>query len=289
MLAQPLGAIIGAPVAAGLLAMDGIAGFKGWQWLFLIEGIPAVVLGVIIYFVLPSSPKEARWLTGEERDWLITTLAAERAEVERIGVVSPWRAFRNPRMLLLSLGYGLYASCFWCVVFFLPQIVKATGVTVTAATLLSALPYVAAGIVTFIMGRVADGSERLEQWILSFTVIAAAALASMALLGASPWSLGGAIVAMGAILGFLPLFWAIIPRFLTGPAAAAGFAFVNSMSALGGFLGPVVFGWVAVKTGGYSGGLYLFAVVALVSGAIFIFSARFAAPEPAAQPAARAA
>jgi ACS family tartrate transporter-like MFS transporter len=290
MLAQPLGAIIGGPVAAGLLAMDGLAGFKGWQWLFLIEGIPAVVLGFLIYRAMPSKPAEAKWLTADERNWLTTKLAAERADVERAGPISLWRAFISPRMLLLSLGYGAYASCFWCVVIFLPQIIKATGVTVTTANLLSALPYVAAGIVTFIMGRIADRSERLERWIFGFTVVGALSLASMAYLGTSIWSFGGSIVAMAAILGFLPLFWAIIPRFLTGAAAAGGFAFVNSISAIGGFVGPVVFGKMAAQTGGYVAGLYLFAAVALACGFIWLISARFAFPVVStSEPATKAA
>jgi MFS family permease len=280
MLAQPAGAIIGAPVAAGLLAMDGILGLKGWQWLFLIEGIPAVILGIIIYRALPGSPAEARWLSADARAWLTGTLAAERAEVERTGEVSLWRALRNRRLLLLSLAYGTYASCFWCVVFFLPQIIKATGATVTMASLLSALPYLAAGVATFINGRIADRSNALERWMFGFTVVAAAALGGMALLGTSPWSLAAAVVAATGILGFLPLFWALMPRFLAGRAAAGGFAFVNSMSALGGFVGPFVFGWLANSTGGYGGGLAVFAVVALLCGVLFLLSARLAGPVP---------
>jgi ACS family tartrate transporter-like MFS transporter len=292
MLAQPVGAIIGAPMAAALLGMDGILGFKGWQWLFLTEGVPAIILSFIIYRALPSTPAEAKWLTADERVWLTTTLAAERAEVEKTGVMSLWRALRSPRLLLLSLGYGVYASCFWCVVFFLPQIVKATGVTVTMASLLSAVPYIAAGIATFINGRIADRSNALEHWMFAFTLIAAAALASMAYLGtsSSTWSLIAATVATTGILGFLPLFWGVMPRFLTGRAAAGGFAFVNSLASLGGFGGPFAFGWIAGLTGGYSGGLWTFSVVALLCGFIFLHSARLASPVlNAPQPAGAAA
>jgi nitrate/nitrite transporter NarK len=96
----------------------------------------------------------------------------------------------------------------------------------------------------------------------------------MACLGTSLWSLAGAVIATAAILGFLPLFWAIIPRFLSGTPAAGGFAFVNSLSAVGGFVGPIVFGWAASKTGGYSGGLWIFSGVALASGAIWLLSGR---------------
>jgi MFS transporter, ACS family, tartrate transporter len=274
MLAQPLGAIISAPLAAAFLSMDGILDLKGWQWLFLIEGLPAIALGFVFFRMLPPRPADAKWLAEDERAWLTGALDAERAAVEARGVHSLKTAFRNPRLLLVALGYGTFSSCFWCVVFFLPQIIKATGASATAATLLAALPYVAAGIVTFITGRIAARSHALEQWIFGFTSTAAVALAAMAYLGTSPWSLAAAVVAMGAVLGFLPFPWAIIPRFLTGRAAAGGFAFVNSSSALGGFLGPLAFGWVAQQSGSYSAGLWAFAGVAVISGTIFLVSRR---------------
>ena len=275
IIAQPIGAIIGGPLAASLLGFNDALGLHGWQWLFIVAGAPAIILGIVFLFALPRSPERAKFLTAEQRDWFVNALAQERAEVADQGSQSAWAGLRHPRVIMLALGYGAFAACFWCVVFFLPQIISATGAGPSLASALSTAPYVAACVVTLIAGAIADRSGKLEAWSFAFALVAGISLGAMALLLSSSASIVAAIVSVAAILGVLPVFWAIIPRFLNGPAAAAAYAFVNSFAALGGFVGPMMFGAITDATGGYARGLLVFAAIAVLSGGVWWLSALF--------------
>jgi ACS family tartrate transporter-like MFS transporter len=276
IIAQPIGAVVGGPIAAALLGLDDVGGLHGWQWLFVVAGLPAVILGCVLPFALPRSPAHAKWLTPQQREWLADTLAEERAAIDHSGPASTWSTLRHPRVLLLAIGYGAFAACFWCVVFFLPQIVSAAGAGARLTSVLSTAPYIAACALTLLSGRIADRGRKLESWSFAFAATAATGLAIMAGLLSSPGSIVGAVVAVAVILGVLPIFWAIIPQFLTGKAAATAFAFVNSFAALGGFVGPMVFGMIATDTGDYVRGLWVFAAAALASGLVWQASSMFA-------------
>lgn len=269
IIAQPIGAIVGGPIAAALLGLDDARGLHGWQWLFVVAGLPAVVLGCLLLFALPRSPEHAQWLTPHEREWFVRTLAEERAAIELSGTASAWSTLRHPRVILLAIGYGTFAACFWCVVFFLPQIVSGVGLSAALASALATAPYIAACALTLVAARIANRTKLLEAWGFACAAVAAIALAAMGLLLTSPWSIFAAVIAVAVILGALPIFWAIIPQFLTGKAAATAFAFVNSFAALGGFVGPMAFGLIATDTGDYTRGLWVFAGAALASGLIW--------------------
>ncbi len=276
IIAQPIGAVVGGPIAAALLGLDDVRGLHGWQWLFVVAGVPAIILGCVLPFALPRSPGQAKWLTPQEREWFADTLAEERAAIDHTGPASAWSTLRHPRVMLLAIGYGAFAACFWCVVFFLPQIISAAGANAALASALSTAPYIAACALTLVAGRIADRAKRLEAWSFAFAAVAATGLAAMGLFLNSPGSIVAAVIAVAVILGVLPIFWAIIPQFLTGKAAATAFAFVNSFAALGGFVGPMAFGLIAADTGDYARGLWVFAGAALASGLVWQASSVFA-------------
>jgi ACS family tartrate transporter-like MFS transporter len=173
---------------------------------------------------------------------------------------------------LLSLAnIGLFA-CAFGFLFFLPLIVKAMGGSVLRAGLLSAIPYVAATVATLVMGYQADRTASPEKLVFAATATLALGLAGSAWLGTSAWSLLTLSIAAAGLFAFLPTFWAIPGRHLTGAAAAAGIALINSLGSLGGFIGPSIFGWLADRTGGFSGALGLLAAWAVVSGFLVLAS-----------------
>jgi ACS family tartrate transporter-like MFS transporter len=276
LIAQPLSAVVGAPLSGLLLLLDGVFGLKGWQWLFLMEAVPSVVLGVIMLFALPNNPAEASWLTPDERNELILELRAEHETLAATGISSLTGVVLNPRVILLALAnVGMFA-CAFGLVFFLPQIVQTMGASPLASVLLSAIPYGAGAISTLAVGYWADRAASPERLAFASSVVVAIGLVGTALFGVSPGALLTLSVAAAGLFAFLPAFWSIPARFLIGTAAAAGIAMINSLGSLGGFVGPFLFGWLVAKTGGFSAALVLFASWAVVSGLLVLLSAHLA-------------
>lgn len=268
MTALAFSGLIGGPVSGLILAHMHVAGIAPWRWLYIIEGIPAVALGIYTLKVLPDRPKDAAWLTAEEKEWLETTLAAERAQKTGRNKMSVGQTLRNGRIWLLTLVYlclvtGLYGIGFW-----LPQVVKSlsTSYSVTTVGFLSAIPFIFGGIAMVVVGRHSDKTGERRWHTALPQMIAAVALIG---LGATkdPWiSIALLSLATAGIYSFFGPFWAIPSQFLTEAAAAAGIAFINSVGNLGGFVGPYVIGVVKGATGSAVGGLVSLAGFLVLGG-----------------------
>ncbi len=264
--AVPLANVIGAPASGYILGAEGLLHLHGWQWLFLIEGLPSVVLGVAVLFLLPDRPADASWLTDDEKAVAAEALAAEppRAHTDF------WPMVQDPRVWLLTLPdfgivLGLYGLNLW-----LPQIVKAMGYTNVQTG------FVVAGLYLFsVIGMILWGasSDRLQERI--FHVAAAALLGAAGLIAAALFHsnilmlLALGIASIG-IYAALSVFWTLPTSFLGGTAAAGGLALINSFSNLGGFVGPTVMGWLLKHTGGYAAGLGVLALGLVLAAGLVI-------------------
>jgi MFS transporter, ACS family, tartrate transporter len=260
MAAIPLSTVIGAPVSGLLLGLDGFMGMKGWQWLFILEAVPALVLSVVVFFYLTDRPSDATWLEPEERAWLVARLDQERRQREMVRRYSVTQALVNPKVLALSLVYFGAVSTNYGLSFFLPQIVKAFGMSNFQAGLVAALPYVVGLVSIVLWGRRSD--RKLERrFHLAFPLfVASAGIAISTALDDPTMKMVALSIAGFGIFGCLPVFWTFPAAFLSGAAAAGGIALINSIGNLAGFAGPYVVGRIKDATGSYTGGLLLLSV-----------------------------
>src|SRR5204863_4589351 len=238
MAAIPLSTVIGAPVSGLLLGLDGGLGLKGWQWLFVLEAAPALVLSVVVFFYLTDRPADATWLEPDERAWLVARLEDERLQRETVRRYSVREALLNPKVLALSLVYFGAVATNYGLSFFLPQIVKAFGVSNFQAGLVAALPYVVGLVSIVLWGRRSD--RKMERrFHLAFPLfVASAGIAVSTLFDDPTLKMASLAVAGFGIFGALPVFWTFPAAFLSGPAAAGGIALINSIGNLAGFTGP---------------------------------------------------
>ena len=265
MAATAFSAVFGAPVSGMILSMDGIAGFKGWQWVFLTEAVPALILSIVILFRLKDSPAEATWLAPDERAWLVARQAAERRQREAVHDFSVWQVLHNPRVITLGLsGFGIAYSTYG-IVYFLPQIVKEFGLTNLQTGFVSAIPFAVAAAGMIWYGRRSDRRmERRSHCAIAF-MICAIGLVATALLPSPTLRLIALCVAAFGAWSTLPVFWSMPTAFLSGTAAAAGVAYINSIANVAGFIGPFVMGWIRDATGSFNGGLLVIASVCIGS------------------------
>jgi ACS family tartrate transporter-like MFS transporter len=254
MTATAITGVVGGPLSGLLMQLDGVLGLRGWQWLFVIEGLPAILVGFVVLVYMTDRPEQAHWLTQEERDWLTTRLEADRATSAHTHTFRD--AVRQPLLWLFCLIYFSNNIGFYGVTFWLPRIVQNfSGLGTLYTTMLSAVPYACAMVV---MVTVAWHSDRRHErrWhvaIASATGCVGLLLASQA---TTPTQglLALALTASG-IWSVAPVFWALPTSVLSGTAAAGGVAFINSVGNLGGFVGPLIIGLVHGRTGTYSAAL----------------------------------
>jgi MFS transporter, ACS family, tartrate transporter len=278
MVALPLAVATGAPVSTALLELNGLFGLAGWKWMFLFEAVPTVLVGIFLLFCVTDRPQLARWLSEEERGWLISTLETERRLVEAKRKVSLWQSFWNPKVLLLTLNYfGIVASSLGMLLF-LPQIIKQLGLTNMQVGWVTMIPYLCGAVAMLVWGWVSDRMAE-RRWNLFWAcMVAAAGLAIAAQTVGTAWALVGMSIAAIGFYGSKGSFWAMPPMILTGTAAASGIAWINSVGNLGGFFGPTMVGWVKNYTGSFAGGLYALAGFALMSAVISALGLRIANP-----------
>ncbi len=261
----PLATAIGAPVSTAFLQMEGIGGLHGWQWMFVGEGIPTALVGVAVLFLLTERPSEARWLTPDQRAWLDNALRRETQAIETVRSHSVLSAMTNVRVLILTVIYGGIGMAGVGTVLFLPQILKAIGVTNTQAGLLTAVPYVFGTIAIVVCGHLSDKVTD-RYWTLVVTCgLATIGMVLAALLHDSLWVLAAFGVATTGFYGMKSPFWPLPSTFLTGSALAAGLALINSLGNFAGYLGPIAVGWAKDATGSFQAGLYVLAGAAFVS------------------------
>jgi MFS transporter, ACS family, tartrate transporter len=265
MAAIPLSTVIGAPVSSALLGLEGVRGMHGWQWLFILEGVPALLLSVAVLFYLTDKPADAGWLSDDERSWLADRLAAEERQREAARHYSVLQALLNPRVLALSLVYFGVVAANYGLSFFLPQIVKTFGMSNLQTGFVSAIPYVVGVIGIVWWGRHSDAKLERRFHTAFAIFVAAAGLTVAAFLNDPTAKMVAFSVAGFGIFGCLPVFWALPTAFLSGPAAAGGIAIINSIGNLAGFVGPSVMGMVKDSTGSFTNGLLVLAGVAVVA------------------------
>jgi len=286
MTGTAIAGVIGGPLSSGLLLLDGALGLRGWQWLFVVEGIPAVLLAPIVWRRLDTRPAEAQWLTPAERTWLVDTLAAEAREAPPGARHDLAGAFRSGRLWRLALIYFCIVMAFYGVSFWLPQIVQALGAQASSTVaLISSIPYVVAAIGMVFVGRHSDQSGERRWHVAGPALIGAAGFALAATLPASvSWSLAALSLAAFGIWGALGPFWALPTVFLQGSAAAGGIALVNAVGNIGGFVGPTIVGYARDTTGSFGAGLWVLAGV-LLAGAVVTLSLpeETTAPPPASK------
>jgi ACS family tartrate transporter-like MFS transporter len=265
----PFSVAIGAPISTSLLGLDGLFGLRGWQIMYIAEAIPTVVIGVLTYFVLTDRPQQAKFLTEEERNWLVTTIAAERRATEAAGKFTLWEALYNPKVLLLALNYVGIVTASLGLLIFVPQMIKSLGdfsnMTVGWLTM---IPYICGGIAMVVWGRVSDRMNERRWNLFLGCVLSTLGLVIAGMTMGTWWALVGMSMATMGFYGSKGPFFAMPPMFLSGPALAAGFAWINSLGNLGGFFGPSYVGLMKDLTGSYAGGLYGLALLCFVSALV---------------------
>lgn len=274
MAAAPISTALGSPLSAALLEMNGVMGLHGWQWLFIIEAIPALILGVVVFFYMTDRPEKASWLKDDERAWLMQAMKAEDAGKAGSDKHGSFAGLTNPRVLALALVYfgtsaGLYTLGIWA-----PQIINQLGATSMQVGLLNAIPPSISVVAMILWSRHSDRTNE-RTW---HVVLACLAAATGLVIASGSNSLIGLIAALTLVnIGIScakPPLWSMPTMFLSGAAAATGIATINSIGNLGGFVGPVMIGWIKDKTGSFSGGLAFVAGLLVMSAVLTLILSR---------------
>ncbi|HET6307970.1 MAG TPA: MFS transporter [Rhodopila sp.] len=252
MLGVPVSSVVGGPVSGALLGLDQVGGLAGWQWMFLIEGLPCVALGVLALWLLADGPAVAAWLTPGEKE---AVQAQIESEVRHREVRHVWAALRDPRVLTLALVQFGFTTGSYGVGIWLPQIIKMHVRDNLAVGFVSAGPYVVASVAMLAWAWVVDRSGKRNFHLVLTCGLATVGLLLSVAFDAFWLSLFWLSVALVGITTARAVFWTIPARFLTGAAAAGGLAFINSVGTLGGFVGPAVMGWLKEATGSFTAGL----------------------------------
>jgi MFS transporter, ACS family, tartrate transporter len=277
-IAQPVANAVASIASSAILDMDGMLGVRGWQWIFIIEAIPAVLLGLVIL----------RIMTEDERNWLQARLDSESRQVESTGRMTWTKALADPRVVALSIIYLMSVTANYGIVFFMPQIIKGIGLSNMMTGLLSSLPYIVGTIGLIAWGWSSDRNKERRWHLITASTVGALGLAFAGWSGASYWALLGMSAATVGIYGSRAAFWPMPSLFLTGTAAAGAIAMINAVGNLGGYVGPFVVGWIKDSTQNFSAGLYFLAACSMMAAVITFFAAR-AAGDPAAIARANAA
>jgi ACS family tartrate transporter-like MFS transporter len=272
MTAAPVAMLIGAPVSGLLLQMDGAAGLHGWQWLFIVEGLPACILGVLALVWLTDRPEQATWLASDEREWLEGEMARERSARAGHGHEGVLRSLSSGKVWLLSTAYFLNTTVTYGIFLWLPSILAdASGLSGLRLSLITAIPFVFALVAMVLVGRHSDRTGERKGHVAASALVAALGLLFVVWFQSSvPLIVFSFALCQIGQRSVMPPFWAIPPIFLGGSAAAAGIALINAIGNLGGYAGPSVMGYLKDHTGGYSGGLLVLAGALIVEAVLIL-------------------
>jgi len=279
MTANPIAGIVGSPVSGALLGLGG-KGLSGWQWMFLMEGIPAILLGIAVFWALSDNPREARWLQGDERAWLLERLALEQQAELSLRKENLWQVLISPRIWGLSMVYFGVSTTMYGVTLWLPSVIRSlSGLSYFLTGLVSSLPFVVTAIAMVLIGMRSDRKAE-RRWHTAIPAFAGA----VALVAAGYSNSTVAIVAcigLGLVCAesMVGPFWAMATSRMAGLSAAAGIAVINSLANLGGYFGPDIIGFFRKLNGGFRGGLLAIGVTLAVSGGMALIVGR----EPKAQ------
>jgi ACS family tartrate transporter-like MFS transporter len=271
MAAAPIAGLIGSPVSGALMQLNGMLGLRGWQWLFLAEGFPALVLGFITFSFLTDRPADAAWLTADEREWLSSTIQQEQSGMKDPRSHSAWRALADWKVLALSLAYfgtaaGLYTIGFWA-----PLIIKGLGFSVFHVGLLVAIPNLIALIGMVLWSRNSDRTGERYWHAALACLIGAAGMAVAARAGGSAFlAIAGLSLTAFGVSAAKPPLWCLPTTFFAGNGAAASIGLINSLGTLGGFVGPYMIGSTNGVSGNFTRGLYLVGGTLVVSAVTLV-------------------
>ncbi len=266
MVAIPISTFVGSPISGAILDVDGVWGLHGWQWLFILEAIPAVVLGLGVLIWLPDRPADAKWLSQEQCQWLQRRLAEERAVSDRLPRQSLWSILSDKRVLVLALVYAGSTATNYGLSFWQPQMIKAFGMSNFHAGLFNAIPFIVGSVAMILWGRRSDQArERVWHTALALFV-SAIGLAACLFVSGLALTLVALSVALVGCYALKGPFWALSTEWVAGAAAAAGIAQVNAIGNLAGFVGPFLLGWIKELTGSYALGMLPMILLAVVGG-----------------------
>ncbi len=269
--AIPISGMIGSPISGLLLSLDGFAGLRGWQWLYLIEGLPALLLAPVVAFYLQDRAAEGRWLDNNQREWLVDRLGREQQAREKKRTYSVLQGLTNPWVVFLGAIYFSNVCLNNGISFFLPQIVKAFGLTNAQTGFVAAIPSACALVAVIWWGRRSDKHQERYGHAALATFLGGAGLLLSVTATDPMLRIAALALAVSGTLSFAPVFWTIAPSFLSGAAAAGGLAAISAMGILGGFLTPWFVGYLKDVTGDFRWGLGSVAVFGMAAGiALFL-------------------
>jgi cyanate permease len=265
MAAVPLSSALGSPVSAALLQLNGLGAIAGWQWLFVVEAAPSLVLAVVAYFYLTDRPADARWLDDGQRAWLVARLGAEERLRATVSPASVLESLYDGRVLAASLVYFGIVACLYGVGFWMPTIVKGFGVSIAATGWINAIPYVVGFAAMVWWGMRSDARmERIRHLAVALATMAIGVGAAAAIDDPLLKMIALTVGAVG-VFASLPIFWTLPTAVLSGATAAAGIAAINSLGNLAGYFGPFVIGWIKDATGSFAWGLAAVAACAAIA------------------------
>jgi MFS transporter, ACS family, tartrate transporter len=267
MTATALAGVVGGPVSGALLEMQGMRGLFGWQWLFLLEGIPAVLLGIAVFLYLPERPENSAWLRHDEKDWLRERLAQEHREKADAAEQGLLKAVQSGRVWVLCLIYFSLVVSMYGITLWMPLMLKSiTGFSNFLVGIVSIFPYLAAAVFMVIIGIASDRTGERRLHMAGSLILAAIGFLSSVFTGSPVWNVACLIIAAMGIWGALGPFWAFAGSFLSGTGAAGGFALINSVGNLGGFMGPWLMGFFRDSTGSYTTGITFLGLIIFSGG-----------------------
>lgn len=263
----PIAGLVGGPISGALLELH--AGpLAGWQWLFLLEGAPAVLLGLITLRILTDTPQSTPWLSDDERAWLTAELQRERHSNTDPGQNWP-RAFANPNVWLLTIVYFGMTTCTYGIIYFLPKMVRSVSAASNSAIgLLSAIPYVVAAIAMVLSGKSSDRTGEQRRHLAVLSVIGSVGACAAGFAGSTPTMIALLSVATAGSFSMLGLLWALAALSMSEATAAAGIAIINSLGNLGGFFGPYTVGLLRSVSNGFRGGMIAVGIAVLLAGSV---------------------
>jgi len=265
----PIAVAAGAPISTALLSLNGLFGLRGWQLMYIAEGIPTVLIGLVTLFVLTDRPAQAKFLTDEEKAWLTAKLASERTAKEAVRKFSVMRGMFDPKVLLMALNYFGIVVASLGILFFVPQMIKSMGVTSNMTVgWLTMIPYGFGLLGLVSWGYLSDRMNERRWNLLGACVVSTIGLVIAGMTIGSYWAIVGLSIATFGFYGSKGPFWSMPPMIMTGTAAAASIAWINSIGNLGGFFGPWYVGVVKDWTGSYSGGIYGLAFLCVMSAVV---------------------
>ncbi len=273
-IALPLAIGLGGPISTAVMEMNGLLGMSGWRWLFMVEAIPTILLGIAVLVLITDKPEQAGWLSPAERDWLGRTLDRERAQKDAVRIYSMLGAMFDPKVLLLALNYFGIVTASLGMAYFIPQIIKQLGLSNLQVGFTTMIPYLCGAAAMIVYGRMSDRAGE-RRWHLFFACVTAClGLVLAAATTGTWWSIVGMSIAAMGFYGSKGPFFAMPSMFMSGTAIAVSLAWINSLGNLGGYFGPSIVGYARDHSHNFASGMYVLAGFAAMSAVVAAFALR---------------